>query len=441
MIGRYETPEMAAAWLEEAKFQLWLQTELAVLDAKVKQGRLHPEVAAQIRQDGIVDLDQIAALEAELEHDLLAFVRSVQSKLPSDVAGEFHRDMTSYDTEEIPTNIRIRDSIDILLVALDKLIAVIRSQAIKHKRTLQIARTHGQHAEPITFGFKMLGWLQAFKRDYKRLEDARRVISVGKIRGAVGVYGELGPEIEAVACASFGLSTPTHATQILHRDRIAQVMTTLAILAGNIEHVAQDFRLMAQTEVLEVREPFGKKQAGSSRMPHKKNTIVTERLCGMARLIRSYASAALEDIATWGERDISQSSVERVMLPDAFHLVHYMLKKLVWVLEKMEVFPDHMMRNLNLTRGCIFSGQVKDLLVGWGLEPEATYRLVQTASFAAMDEGRELKALIAEHELVVPLLQDAAKAKALEVCFDPWQGLKHLDVLFTQCGIVVEEVA
>ncbi|MEK7653140.1 MAG: adenylosuccinate lyase [Patescibacteria group bacterium] len=441
MIGRYETSEIAAAWLEEAKFQLWLQTELAVLEAKVKQGRLHPDVATQIRQDGIVDLDQIAALEAELEHDLLAFVRSVQSKLDSQVAGEFHRDMTSYDTEEIPTNVRVRDSINILLEALDKLIVVVRMQAIKYKRTLQIARTHGQHAEPITFGFKMLGWLEAFRRDYERLQVARAAIAVGKIRGAVGVFGELGPEIEATACASFGLAVPTHATQILHRDRIAQVMTTLAIVAGNVEHVAQDFRLMAQTEVLEVREPFGQKQAGSSRMPHKKNTIVTERLCGMPRLIRGYALAALEEIQTWGERDISQSSVERVMLPDTFHLVHYMLKKLAWVLEKMEVFPDQMMRNLNLTRGCIFSGQVKDLLVGWGLESEATYRLVQKASFAAMEQGRELKALIAEHELVAPLLKDAEKASALNACFDPWQGLKHLDALFEQCGISAEESA
>jgi len=435
MIDRYETVPMAKTWLEERKFQLWCDTELAVLQAKADLGRLHPDVAARIREQAIFDLDVIAAIEAETQHDLLAFVQAVQQNLEPDNCGEFHQGMTSYDTEEIPTSIRIRDSIDILLGMLDRLVEIIRLQAIKYKRTLQIMRTHGQHAEPGTFGFKMLGWLEAFKRDRNRLLTARNVISVGKLRGAVGVFGDLGPEIEARVCEIFGLAVPTHASQILHRDRIAEVMCALAIMAGNIEHVAQDFRLMAQTEVLEVREPFGRKQKGSSRMPHKKNTIITERLCGMPRLMRGYNSAALEQIQTWGERDISQSCVERVILPDAFHLAHYMLQKLSWVLKNMEVFPGNMERNLNLTRGCIFSGYVKDLLLGWGLPPEDVYRLVQECSFTAMEQGSGLLELIRASEMVAPHIVDPEKNQALGACFDPWKSLGHLDVLFEQCGI------
>jgi adenylosuccinate lyase len=436
VIKRYETVEMAEIWLEERKFRLWCDTELAVLKAKAELGRLHPDVAARINEEAVFDPDVIAAIEAEIRHDLLAFVQAVQQNLRPEDRGEFHKDMTSYDTEEIPTSIRIRDSIDVLLEVLDDLTVVISCQAVRFKKTLQIMRTHGQHGEPGTFGFKMLGWVESLKRDRRRLLAAKEAISVGKLRGAVGVFGELGPDIEAKVCESFGLVAPTHATQILHRDRIAEVMCALAIMAGDIEHVAQDFRIMAQTEILEVREPFTSKQKGSSRMPHKKNTIVTERLCGMPRLMRGYCLAALEEIQTWSERDISQSCVERVILPDAFHLAHYMLQKLTWVLDKMEVFPENMQRNLDLTRGCIYSGSVKDLLLSWGLPPEDVYRLVQECSFAAMEQGRELQELVSESRVVKHHLANVDKASAFQACFDPWKSLQHLDVLFGKCGIV-----
>ena len=297
-----------------------------------------------------------------------------------------------------------------------------------------VGKTHGQHAEPITFGFRLLGWCDNFMRDHQRLLEARKVISVGKLSGAVGVYSELDPRIEEMVCQEFDLM-PAHATQILHRDRIAQVLTTLAILASNIEHVAFNFRKMADTDIMEVREPFGSKQKGSSAMPHKKNTIVTERLCGLARNVRANCLVALENIATWEERDISQSAPERIILPDTFQLVHYLLKKLTGVLDKMEVFPDNMLANLRKTHGCIYSGRVKNVLLRWGIDPEVAYRLLQEKSFEAMKEGKELMALLENDQFPLPYLKDPEKQQEFESCFDPWQGLKNLDTIFKRFNL------
>lgn len=435
MIERYQTVPIAKAWLEERKFDLWLQVELAVLAARAQYEGLDLETVERIRQGATFDVARIEVLEADLQHDLLAFVGAVKEHLQSQDRGEFHRGMTSYDTEEIPTNVRIRDSIRVVLAELAQLCKVLARQAEKYRYTLKIGVTHGQHAEPITFGLELLGWLDNFHRDMERLIEAEKAISVGRLAGAVGAYGELTPELEAVVCQEFGLAPPKHSTQILHRDRIAQVLSVLAILAGNIEHVAVNFRLMAQTEKTEVREPFGRDQRGSSRMPHKKNTIFTERLSGLPRVMRGYQLAALESIQTWGQRDISQSSVERIILPDAFHLAHYMLTKLTWVLDKMEVFPANMLRNLNFSRGCIYSGSVKDLFSGWEIPADEVYTLTQQVAFQAMESGVEYQELLRKHLVVEPLLQDPEKSAAFSACFDPWRGLEHIGKIFTRFGI------
>lgn len=426
---------MTEIWTEERKFSLWLAIELATLDARAKMGLLAPEIAEKIRKQAKVDIKRIDEIEAEIDHDLLAFVQAVQEKLDDDIRGEFHQGLTSFDTEEIPTALRIRESLDIIGKSLDDLNVVLLLKAREHRDTLMVAKTHGQHAEPYTFGLRLLGWCDIFRRDAGRLLQARERISVGKLSGAVGTYSELSPKIEELVCQSFDLHPPKHATQILHRDRIAQVITTLAILASDIEHVAVNFRKMADSDTLEVREPFRKKQKGSSAMPHKKNTIVTERLCGMARVVRANCLVALGNITTWEERDISQSAPERIILPDTFQLVHYMLKKLTWVLEKMEVFPQNMLKNMGKTHGCIYSGHVKNLLLKWGIDPETVYRLVQEKSFRAMQEGEQLLSLLIEDQLVKKHISDPEKLAELEACFDPWGGLKNINEIFTRFGL------
>jgi len=441
MLKRYSTSEMTEIWREERKFDLWQQIELATLDARAKFGQLsRPQAAERIREQAKFSLKRIEEIEAETQHDLLAFVQVVQENLEPEIRGEFHAGLTSYDTEEIPTNLRIRDSLIILSDTLEMLISVILKQADNHRKTLMIGKTHGQHAEPITFGLRLLGWVDIFQRDQHRLSQAQETISVGKISGAVGTYSELGPEIEAEVCRAFNLKPARHTTQIIHRDRIAQVLTTLAILAGDIEHVAVNFRKMADTDIMEVREPFGAKQKGSSAMPHKKNTIVTERLCGLARNIRANCLVALENIATWEERDISQSAPERIILPDSFHLIHYMLKQLTRVLDKMEVFPANMLRNLDKTHGCIFSSHVKNLLIGWGMDPEDAYRLVQERSFEADKTGRSLLTILLNERLLQAYLEEdepgnGGKINQLRGCFDPWQGLKNIDVIYARFGL------
>ncbi|MFA5021127.1 MAG: adenylosuccinate lyase, partial [Patescibacteria group bacterium] len=396
------------------------------------RGELDSVVAVRIRQDAKFTVARIHEIEDETKHDLLAFVQAVRENLRPKDRPEFHRGMTSYDTEEIPTSLRLTESLRVVREELEGLRRVIAVQAVAHKKTLKMGRTHGQAAEPTTLGLVMLGWYDFFGRDLDRLTAANDVAAVGKIAGAVGTYGELGPEIEKAVCESLRLRPALHSTQILHRDRIAQVMAALAVLAGNIEHVAICFRLMGQSDFCEVREPFGKGQKGSSRMPHKKNTITTEQLTGMARVVRGNNMAALEEIATWEERDISQSCVERIILPDTFHLIHYMIKKLTWVLEKMEVLPTNMERNMARSRGCIYSGVVKDLLLGWGWEAEGVYNLMQSLSFRAIDTETQLLSLLFDQPEIQQVIVDLVRQVELESCFDPWRGLQHLDEVFAR---------
>ena len=450
MIPRYETEVMREVWAEELKFGLWLELELAVLEVRAEAGELPMEQFERIKSKARFSIERINEIEAEIGHDLLAFVQAVQENLDPKDRSEFHRKMTSYDSEEIPLVMRIQTAIDRLRCGggeaggLYELHKALMARAKQHRRTLMIGRTHCQHAEPVTFGFVLAGWADIFSRNDEELDHlCNGVMNVGKLSGAVGVYGDLSPAVEKSVCNTFNVKPARHSTQILHRDRHARVMNELAILASNIEHVATDLRLMSQTEVGEIREPFGKKQKGSSRMPHKKNPITLERLCGMARIVRGNALAMMESISTWSARDISQSSVERIVLADSFHLVHYMLKKLTWIIAEMEVFPRRMLENIALTKDCVYSGRVKDLLLGWGMEPEQAYRLVQQLSFSAMSGTSPLRGLVAcnsEIEQLVNAGDRTERQKQLTACFDPWQGLSHLDEIYTRFGIDEEEI-
>lgn len=433
MIERYQTAEMANIWEEESKFSLWLEIELAALDAKAKLGRLDSEIAQKIRQQAKFTIARIKEIEAEIEHDLLAFVQTVRENLDPGLRRYFHEGMTSFDTEEIPLNLRLIRSLEVLSREIKVLCQASREQAKQHKTTLMIGRTHGQHAKPITFGFKLLGWLDAFDRDGLRLNGDLRAVSVGKLSGAVGIYGgELDPELEEEVCRIFKLKPVRHATQIIHRDRVAQVMSTLAILAANMEYVATEIRHLAQTEIGEVYEPRKKAQKGSSAMPHKRNPIICERICGLARIVRIDLVAALENITTWSERDISHSSVERVILPDSFHAIHYMLRKLIWVVQNMEVDTERMLENLRFTQGCIFSEEVKTLLCSWGIDTETVYYLLQESSFTAMKEKRSFQNVLLERGS--QYFNSSGRIQALDVCFDETRCLKHIDKIFARFG-------
>lgn len=427
---------MLAIWSEKAKIALWLQVELAVLDARAKVGDLPPEIAKRLREQAEkIDLDWLLGRMAEIEkvnnHDLLAFLEAGREKLDPDLRGHLHAKMTSYDTEEIPMILRVVESLRLVTTAYDKLVMTLREKALEHKKTLLLGRTHGQAAELTTFGLRLLDWLDAVEDDLIRLNYEFDDIKIGKISGAVGTYPDLSPAIELVVCEHFGLGAARKSTQILHRAAIARVLNTLAVVAANIEHIALNFRLMARSDVGELREPFGKGQKGSSRMAHKQNTIKTENLCGLARMMRGYALVAMENIATWEERDISQSAPERIILPDAFNLIHFMVRRLTAVIEGMQVFPERMLENINNTYGTIYSGKVKELLLAWGMEPEAVYKLLQELSFRAVEEKQFLLDLLLKHDAVLCLLVDGVgREPALRTCFEPLKSLPHLEEIF-----------
>lgn len=436
LLDRYSTPEMKAIWSEKAKIALWLQVELAVLDARAKAGDLDPEIAKRLREQAeAIDLDCLLDRMAEIEkvnnHDLLAFVEAVREKLDPDLRGHLHAKMTSYDTEEIPMILRIVESLRLVTAAYDKLAETLRQKALEHKRTLLLGRTHGQAAELTTFGLRLLDWLDAVDNDLTCLADELSEIRIGKISGAVGTYPDLSPAIETVVCEHFGLIPARKSTQILNRAAIARVMNTLAVAAANIEHIALNFRLMARSDVGELREPFPKGQKGSSRMAHKQNTIRTEQLCGLARVVRAYAMVAQENVPTWEERDISQSAPERIILPDAFNLMHYMVRRLTAVIEGMQVFPERMLENIANTYGTIYSGKVKEFLIGMGMGPEVVYRWLQELSFEAVTKRRPLLGLLREstdfkeYEVLAPQVLEA-----LAECFEPMNSLPHLEDIF-----------
>ena len=434
MIERYSKKKISVLFTNQAKYAGWLEVELAVLHARVDMGTLEASVYEKIKNAADFICDRIDELEAVNKHDLLAFVECVQESLSEDrLKKHFHEFMTSYDTEEPATAMIMIAACNVILEALGELCETLKKQALKYRYTLKIGRTHGQHAQPITFGLELLWWYDALERQLKKLEQVCLDMEEAKISGGVGTYGAgLSPELERRTLEYLGLRPARISAQIILRDRHCRVLNELAILASLMEHIAINLRIYGQTEIMEVQEPFGKNQKGSSYMPHKKNTILTENLCGMASMVRGYAGMLMEKIPTWSARDIAHSSIERVAIPDAFELTNFMLGRLNGVIEGMEVHEDRMLKNLNLTKGAIFSPDVKEFLMNGGVDPEKAYRICQQAAFVAMKKDIcYLEALREDSEFPVEL----AVSEELEKIFDPKKTLQYVDETFAKFGL------
>jgi adenylosuccinate lyase len=431
VIERYTLPEMGNLWNETYKLQTWLQVEIAVCEAQAELGYIPSEAVAEIKAKANFDPKRVLEIEAEVRHDMIAFLTNVNEYV-GDAGRYIHLGLTSSDVLDTALALQLVASLDILLQRLEDLIQAIRNKAREHRYTVMIGRSHGIHAEPITFGFKLAGWLAEVLRHQERLQTLRTTIAVGKISGAVGTYANIEPRVEAIACEKLGLKPDTASTQVISRDRHADFVQQLGLVAASIERFAVEIRNLQKTDVLEVEEYFSKGQKGSSAMPHKRNPIKSERLTGMARLVRSHAGAALENVALWHERDISHSSVERVILPDACILTHFMLQEITDFVTNLLVYPQNMERNLNCYGGVVFSQRVLLTLVDKGMSREEAYAIVQENAHTAWNQpSGNFRELVSKDSRVTQQLS----ATELEACFDPQHHLKHLDQVYQRLGI------
>jgi adenylosuccinate lyase len=423
VIPRYSRPEMARVWSEEAKLERWLAVELAALDAWAQVGTIPVETAEAIRLHASAPSpERVAELERTTNHDVAAFVDAVAADLGPD-GRWFHFGLTSSDVLDTALSLAVQDAGRLVLRGVDRAFAAVAERAEEHRATLMIGRTHGVHAEPTTFGLKLAGWAFQIARDRQRLVNALEGLRVGKLSGAVGTYSATTPEVERLACEALGLEPAPSSTQILQRDRHAELLSTLALVASSLDRFALEIRHLARTEVREVEEPFGRGQKGSSAMPHKRNPIVSERICGLARLVRGYAQVGLENVALWHERDISHSSAERVIVPDAFLAVDYMLERFAWLVEGVIVRPERMRANLESAGGLFFSQRLLLALVESGLDRDGAYRLVQRHAMRAWDEGLDFR------ELVRGDVEIAGRVD-LQKVFDVGAYTAHADVVF-----------
>ncbi len=426
MIDRYATPEMSAIWSEEHRFRTWLEVEIAACQAWSEEGRIPSEALEDIRQHASFDVLIIQEIEEITQPDVIAFVSCVAEHVGEN--GRYiHLGLTSSDVIDTASALQLRAALNTLLAALDTLANTVFALAQRHKHTLCVARTHGIHAEPTSFGLKVLNWYDQLCRDKRRLEMAREEISVGKISGAVGTYALCPPSIEKRVCEILDLAAAPISNQILQRDIHAVVLNALALLGTTVERIATEIRHLQRTEVLEAWEPFRKGQKGSSAMPHKRNPILSERLCGMARLLRGYAVTSLENVALWHERDISHSSVERILWPDAFHLAHYMLCKTQSMLRELPVDPQRMEQNLHLTRGLVFSQRVLLALVEeFGMSREEAYRHVQDAALRCWQGEGDFRDLLAQDAVISAALPGERLAQLFDASF----YLRHVETIF-----------
>ncbi len=424
MIPRYTRPELGQIWSDQGKYERWLRVELASLEVLAERGEVPARAVATIRRKARVDPDRIAAIEAEVAHDVIAFVTQVAETVGPE--GRFiHHGLTSSDVVDTAFALQLVESVDHVLVALDALIEVLAQLATTHARTVMVGRTHGVHAEPITFGLKCALWYAEMVRNRGRVERGRESVRVGKLSGAVGTFAHNPPAVEKAVLARLGLEPEPAANQVVQRDRHAELFSALAILAGTMEKIAIEVRHLQRTEVAEAFEPFGKHQKGSSAMPHKRNPILAENLTGLARVIRAAAGASLEDIALWHERDISHSSVERVIGPDATIGTHFMLVRMTGLLRGLEVRPERMRANLDHGGGLVFSGEVLLKLVEAGMRREDAYRIVQRCAMTAVREGGSFRALLEADPEVAKRLD----RKTLDRAFDLDKQLVHVDFL------------
>lgn len=431
MIERYNVPEVARIWEDEYKLSLWLKIELLVCEAYSKLGIIPSSALERIKRNATYgSVERVKEIEKETKHDVVAFVKAVGESLGED-ARYLHLGLTSSDLLDTTLSLQLRESGNIILKDLEDVIEAVREKAKRYRDLLMIGRTHGVHAEPITFGFKLAGWIAELERDRKRLISAIEEISVGKISGAVGTYAEVPPEVEAYVCEKLGLKNDTVSTQVISRDRYAFFLATLAILGSSLDRFATEIRHMARTEVREVEEGFSRGQRGSSAMPHKKNPITAEQICGLARVLRSNLLASLENIVLWHERDISHSSVERIIMPDSTILTSYLLRRFRRLIEDLVIYPENMKKNLKLTGGLYNSQRVLLALMNKGLPRDSAYEIVQRNALKAWDLKRSFLEVLWEDEEIRKYLSK----EELEACFNDEEYKKNLEVIYKRVGI------
>lgn len=431
MIARYTRPEMGKIWTEENKFQKWLDVELAVCEAYAETEKIPSSAWMNIREKARFNVDRILEIEAETNHDVIAFLTNVAEYVGPD-SRYIHYGMTSSDVLDTAFALQIVESGNLLLADIQSVLSVLKRRALEFKNTPCIGRTHGVHSEPITFGLKLAIWYSEFKRHEKRLVNALEDIRVGKISGAVGTFAYIDPLIEEKACAKLGLKPDEISNQIIQRDRHAHFMTTIALIASTLEKVAIEIRALQKTEVLEVEEYFAKGQKGSSAMPHKRNPITCERISGLARLLRGNALAALENVPLWHERDISHSSVERVIFPDSCIVLDYILTKTKDVIDRLLVYPDTMLNNLEKTNGLVFSQALLLKLIEKEVSREEAYRIVQSLAHSIWNKSNvAFKQVVLESEEIHSYISK----DEIDTCFDLQNNLRHVNTIFERIGL------
>ena len=425
MISRYTRPEMGRIWELENQYAKWLEVEILACEAMAEEGQIPEEALQNIKKKAGFSVKRILEIEEQTKHDMIAFLTNVEEHVGPD-SRFIHLGLTSSDILDNSFALLLREAMTLIIGDVKEFMGVIKERAVEHKYTAMIGRSHGIHAEPITFGLKLAVWYTEMRRNLKRLEEAFEVIGYGKLSGAVGTFANISPKIEAYVCGKLGLKPAEVSTQIVQRDRHAQYFSALSILAGTLEKIAVEIRHLQRTEVLEAEEAFGKGQKGSSAMPHKKNPIGSENISGLARLVRSNSLAAMENMALWHERDISHSSVERVIGPDSTILIDYMLHRLTRIVKNLMVYPEKMTENLNKLKGLIFSQQVLIKLASMGLERQIAYDMVQRNALKVWDTGKDFKSLLLEDLEIRKYLTE----RDVEELFSLDYHLKHVEDIF-----------
>ena len=425
LTDRYVHPEMGRIWSEEAKFDSWMEVEVAAAEVMAEEGIVPREAAKTIRAKAAYSIARIDEIEKDVKHDVIAFTQALAENVGE--AGRFiHFGLTSYDVVDTALGIRLRDGMHLIIENLDRLCDVLKSRAHDHKKTVMVGRTHGVHAEPMTFGMKLALWYAEMRRNRVRLEAARRAVAVGKLSGAVGTFAHLPPIVEEKLCARLGLEPAPISTQVLQRDRHAEAMSALAILATSLDKIAVEIRTLQRTEIREVEEFFSGKQKGSSSMPHKRNPVVSEQVSGLARVVRGNLQTALENVPLWNERDISHSSAERMVLPSSFILTDHILRRMTTVLDNLIVYPEKMKENLDSMKGLVFSGQVLLELAKKGLPREVAYRVVQRNAMAVWQDQGTLQELLSNDEDVKKRLT----REELDEAFDLERQMQYVDMIY-----------
>ncbi len=430
MIERYTNPEMGGIWTLQHEFEVMLDVEIAACEAMAELGQIPKEAARHIRETARFDLNRVKEIEKITNHDIIAFLTNVAEYVGED-SKYIHKGLTSSDVKDTALGIMMKKSAEIILDDLRKFREVLKRRAAEHKHTVCIGRTHGIHAEPMTLGLKFALWMAEIDRDIERVERAKKVVSVGKLSGAVGTYSNIDPRVEEIVCQKLGLTPAPLATQVIQRDRHAEYMTTLAIVASSFEKFATEIRNLQRTDIREAEEYFSPGQKGSSAMPHKRNPITCERVSGMARLVRGNAVAAMEDIALWHERDISHSSVERVILPDSTINVDYCIRKFTNIIDKLLVYPDAMLANLNKTGGLIYSQRLMLAIVEKGVLREDAYQWVQRNAMKRWLEGEDFRTNIEKDADIARYLTKTE----IDECFDYKYFLRHVDEIMERFGL------